>query len=258
MRALAVTSPLSRGLAVHAAQARLAGRNRYTTDYLHGTVDSVFGQETGRGCRRAKYWLGYPTKDQTPVYGDTLDALLSGARRLPALYAFRRAARLDAAANPSTLGSRAVDALWPHRGLTESPAGSNRCLFSDWYGVTGPWCAMAATWAYVHAGSKAFQRGSRYAFVPFVVHDAHAGANGLAVTPDPKRGDLVCFDWDRDGTHDHVGLFLAWTDKSRGRFQTLEGNTSPDDHGSQSNGGGLFLRVRSLGAAGVVFVRVGR
>jgi hypothetical protein len=98
---------------------------------------------------------------------------------------------------------------------------------------------MAVTRAYVDAGSKAFARGQRYAYVPYIVHDARAGANGLAITHDPKPGDVVCYDWDGDGVADHTGLFDHWNGGND--FVAVEGNTAL---GNDSNGGQVMERTR--------------
>jgi len=105
----------------------------------------------------------------------------------------------------------------------------------------------------VKAGSKAFVKGQRYAYVPYIVNDARAGTNGLHVTRDPKPGDVVCFDWD-GGVADHVGLFQEWASVSKDAFRTVEGNTS---QGNDSNGGEVMERNRTV-AQVEAFVRVGR
>jgi peptidoglycan hydrolase-like protein with peptidoglycan-binding domain len=56
-------------------------------------------------------------------------------------------------------------------------------------------------------------------------------------------GDVVFFDWQGDRVADHVGLVEQVGD---GVVTTIEGNTSRDERGSQSNGGGVFRRVRPL------------
>jgi hypothetical protein len=140
-------------------------------------------------------------------------------------------------------------------GVKESPPDSNQCKYTAWYNMVGPWCAMFCTWSDQLGGSptKSFVRGSKYAYVPYIVNDARLGTNGLSVTSDPLPGDLVCFDWDRDGEFDHVGLFEKWTDKSAGTFQAIEGNTSTSNN---SNGGEVMRRSRNKNSQGTVFVKV--
>jgi hypothetical protein len=137
-------------------------------------------------------------------------------------------------------------------GVKESPPDTNKVKYCTWYGMTGPWCAMFTTWCYETSGdSPAFVQGSRYSYVPYIVSDARAGKNGLTTTDDPEPGDLVCYDWQFDGTYDHVGLFENWSSPST--FNAIEGNTSINN---DSNGGEVMRRSRTRSAQGTVFVRV--
>jgi hypothetical protein len=86
--------------------------------------------------------------------------------------------------------------------------------------------------------------------VPYIVSDARAGKYGLTTTSSPIPGDLVCYDWQRDGIYDHVGLFEEGDAAS---WRAIEGNTSTS---SNSNGGQVMRRSRSRNDATVVFVRV--
>jgi hypothetical protein len=160
-----------------------------------------------------------------------------------------------AAAAPETARQRALDGASRWIGYVEGP--DNDSVFGSWYGANHqPYCAMAITyWYEVEAGgSNSFTRGSRYAYVPYIVSDAAKLSYGLSVTSSPVPGDLVCFDWQGDGTFDHVGLFSAWTANTV--FETVEANTSPDSQGSQSNGGGVYRRSRDTRDQTTVFVRV--
>jgi hypothetical protein len=138
-------------------------------------------------------------------------------------------------------------------GTKESPPNSNQCKYTEWYNMIGPWCAMFCTWSDQLSGvpTNSFKKGSKYAYVPYIVSDARMGYNGLSVTSDPKPGDLVCFDWDWDGEYDHIGLFEKWT--SGVSFQAIEGNTSSSNN---SNGGEVMRRTRNKTYQGTVFVRV--
>jgi hypothetical protein len=116
-----------------------------------------------------------------------------------------------------------------------------------------PWCAIFTTFCYDSLGeSPSFVKGRNYAYVPYIVGDARAARNGLVVTSSPIPGDLVCYDWDFNGEHDHVGLFEKWLDNS-GNFSTIEGNTGYADY---SNGGQVMRCTRNVRSQGTVFVRV--
>ena len=248
---LGMASPHTKGKRVTVAQRRLNGQNVFKRDFLEGPVDGEFGELTGRACRRAKFWLGYPDKELKATYGSTLDAYLTGKARLTPEMKKRKAAREKKAAQ-TPLREKALAEAHRYVGVKESPAGSNKVRFSDWYGIRGPWCAMFVTWCYVNgAKSKAFKQHSEYAYVPYIVADARAGRNGLSVTRDPKPGDIVCFDWEGNGVPDHVGIFKSGNGSS---FTTIEGNTAV---GNDSNGGEVMERSRSA-SGHPVFVRVGR
>jgi len=156
-------------------------------------------------------------------------------------------------AQPGTAAQARLSAAIAEIGTKESPPNSNQCPYSQWYGMIGPWCAMFCTWA-DQTGERptaSFKRGSKYAYVPYVVQDARMGYNGLSITSEPKPGDLVCFDWDWNGEFDHIGLFEKWV--SADTFSAIEGNTSNSDN---SNGGEVMRRNRSRWSQDTVFVRV--
>ena len=62
-------------------------------------------------------------------------------------------------------------------------------------------------------------------------------ARGRLFDPDP--GDLVLFDFEGQGEPHHVAMVRS------GNLDTLEGNTSSGQGGSQADGGGVFLRHRN-------------
>jgi hypothetical protein len=152
-----------------------------------------------------------------------------------------------------TLRVMALDNAIRELGTKENPPNSNHTKYGSWYGVDyQPWCAIFVTWCFEQAGnSPSFVKGSRYAYVPYVVGDAREGRNGLKTTDDPIPGDLVCYDWNWNGEHDHIGIFEYW--ETSGNFSAIEGNTSYSDN---SNGGEVMRRSRSKGGQGTVFVRV--
>src|SRR5262245_41704280 len=210
MKTLQITSPPMTGPDVRRAQQHLQ-KNVFNQDFLQGAVDGVFGPESGRACRRAKYWLGYLAKDQTPTYGDFLNTFLTIKSRLPANQLKLRQTRLkQAAAIP--LREKAFKRAEADLGMKEKPANSNHCPISDAWGIQGPWCAMAVSTWYLGAGSKAFVMHRDWAYVPYLLAAAVDGGRGVALTRSPKHGDIVCFDWEQNGVADHVGLFDAWVD----------------------------------------------
>ena len=252
MKNYRLTSPPMRGSEVKTIQSRLAGHNHFKENYKPGKLDGIFGESTAVASYRAKYALGYPRKDLTRTYGPTLDRYLTGKAKLPDAFVQRRRERKKAAA-ATPIGVKALNRAKTKIGVRESPAGTNRCEFSVWYGVIGPWCAMFATWCFDGVGSQVFARGRRFSYVPNIIAAARAGGQGLYVTNAPKPGDLVCYDWDRNGLYDHVGIFEKWV--GGGSWSAIEGNTGQS---SYSNGGQVMRATRNRGMANVVFIRVVR
>lgn len=217
-------------------------------------TDGDYGPITAHHVKKAKYALGYPRRQINENAGQRLYDFLTGAKNLPALYALRAKRRAKRIAKTETMAERAFANLERKIGTKENPPDSNRCWASIWYGLIGPWCAMCVTWAYVLAGSKAFLRAVRYAYVPYILADAIALRNGLSITHEPKKGDPCLFDWNNDKLPDHVELFEKWIDRAKGIFQTVGGNTGPENF---SNGGEVLRNTRYMSDL-QAFVRVSK
>jgi cell wall-associated NlpC family hydrolase len=110
--------------------------------------------------------------------------------------------------------------------------------FGDWFGFNYvPYCAMFCSKMMHDAGVPI--RGDwpkGWASVPNMLK--HYTATN-EITHYPQAGDLVIFDWQRDGKPDHVGFFIK--DLGNGTFETIEGNTSD---GNPSNGGCVERKTR--------------
>jgi hypothetical protein len=137
-------------------------------------------------------------------------------------------------------------------GVTESPPGSNRGpQVTPWQRHTArgatyldgsPWCG---TFQENMAAAFGVATSPRWASVWMIGQDARAGVNGFrGWTLDPRvvlTMDLcVLF-----GASTHVAG-VDHIDVAKGLVYTIEGNTSGGPGGSQSNGGGVFARVRSI------------
>lgn len=245
MKTLTLTSPPMRGPEVTHAQKRLNAFGAWA-----GAEDGVFGETTARACSQAKYMLGYAEKDIRPTYGALLESYLSG-RRKPSMLMRRRAEKRKAAKSP---GRKALDYGMQFIGVKENPPHSNRTVFSEWYGIIGPWCMMFVTYLFVMgADSKWFKRGSRWAYCPYVMADAKNARNGLIEIPWIKvqQGDIALFSFKRDGVAAHVGIVATPIDVN-GNFKCLEGNTSYTDN---ANGGEVMMRQRNR-ADVICFARV--
>ena len=112
---------------------------------------------------------------------------------------------------------------------------------SPYFGRSGvPYCAMFVSWVLSQAGM--IPPGGVFAYCPTGLNNARR----LGRVHDKRSaapGDIVFFDWNKDGLADHVGIVTA----NKGSYiETIEGNTSSGRRGSQSNGGGVYRRARAL------------
>ena len=91
---------------------------------------------------------------------------------------------------------------------------------SSYFGTNGvPYCAMFVSWCFSEAGANAV--GLPGAYCPTMLA-AGKRADRAVSCAEARYGDLVYFDWEGDGTSDHVGLVEA----NYGSYlQTIEGNT---------------------------------
>jgi hypothetical protein len=246
MRTLLLTSPEMTGPDVTAVQRRLGV-----------AADGVYGEKTAAAVKAWRWRTGFPRA--LPGIGPDGQRILLGLDPLPADYRARAAER--AAVKPP-MQERAVSVMehWARLGLVEQPAGSNRVPrlgelanslnLPAWYGRMGwPWCAFSAFLsAHAVGGATAklgFAGKFNVLYCPAILDAARKGLHGMQVVPttSAKRGDLAIFNFD-GGAVDHIGrIRLA---PSGGMVATVEGNTSSGDGGSQNNGGGVYIRSRSL------------
>ena len=236
-RPLRLTSPWLKGPPVRDAQYLMAGHSRFKglATYKDGKLDGVYGPTTAAATKRTKFWLGYPLAACDHVFGQTLYEYLreNHWRELPKDYQRRRAERIAAAVQ--TPGQAAFEEATKHLGYKESPPGTNRQMFGEWYRMNGePWCAIFDSYCFAHSGYDRF----RYSYVPSIWQDARAGRNGLRVVWTPMRGDLVLYDWQGEQLA-HVAFYDRRIDL--GSFRDLGGNTGPAD---LANGGEVLRQTR--------------
>lgn len=133
-------------------------------------------------------------------------------------------------------------------GYAETPANSNKTKYGKWFGFDGvAWCGMFVSWCYAQAGSPLPPIGFPKGFAGCQTAVAFFKQKKMVVG-DPKPGDIVFFDWNRDGRYDHTGIYVR--ELSESQFETIEGNTALNN---QSNGGQVMRRTRDY--ANVLFVR---
>ncbi len=152
-----------------------------------------------------------------------------------------------------TIGEKALAKAIAELGVKDSPPNSNRGPRVDQYlaavglgGQAQPWCAAFVTWCYREAGRTL--SGWNRAYCPAWVQTARAnggkGSHGIRqiAKADVRPGDVCLFDWQDDGTSDHVGI-VEKAPGSGSTFTAIEGNTSTSDN---SNGGEVMRRNRNV------------
>lgn len=117
-------------------------------------------------------------------------------------------------------------------GYTESPKNSNKTKYGKWYGMDGqPWCMMAVQYWHNQINAKLpYKTASCSAFLNWYIRNKPE-----QVSKEPKKGYIVIYPWG------HTGIVVK--DNKNGTITAIEGNTSAGNSGSQSNGGGVYLRV---------------
>lgn len=125
---------------------------------------------------------------------------------------------------------------------------------AEYVGYVGfPWCAAFVMCGLRKAGYQVEEIPNR-AGVGFV--ETYAREKGYLVDR-PLRGDVFAMRIDADDWPDHMGFVervlslgpLGWI------IRTVEGNTSPDEGGSQDDGGGVYRRIRHFSRGRVKFIR---
>lgn len=122
-------------------------------------------------------------------------------------------------------------------GTTEFPTGSNQTKYGAWYGWNGvSWCMIFVQWCFAQAGRPLpYKTASCSALLRW--YREHQPDR---VVSRPRAGDIVIYRFGHTGIIESISEFAA---------AAIEGNTSPGETGSQSNGGGVFRRVRPQSAA---------
>lgn len=101
--------------------------------------------------------------------------------------------------------------------------------YNKWYyggNVNSPklhWCVVFVAWVLEQCGLRSLLcEGTKTAFVPYVVN--YAKKHGLWVAGKLQPGDLIIFDWNGDGSGDHIGIVEKVN--ADGSYVTIEGNTN--------------------------------
>jgi hypothetical protein len=131
-----------------------------------------------------------------------------------------------------------------HLGYVEGKGKNN--IFGEWYGANhSPWCAAFVSWAVAAAGHPTLLQGAQ---TQRGFNSCGAGIKFFKAkgawypTVEARVGDLAFFDWDHDGSQDHVGI-VTDVDLKGKKLKCIEGNTSNKSH---SNGGVVQEQWRNM------------
>jgi hypothetical protein len=143
-----------------------------------------------------------------------------------------------------TYGAKALRIALSQVGTKEDPPGSNtgrRCASTSRRRTLA---APAGRGAPASSTGRIFKRGRCSRTGLRRCRNCSAGtrtANGWCSPTRSGPGDAVIYDWQRDGTPDHIGLFRRWMTPAHTDFEAVEGNTAV---GNNSNGGEVMVRLR--------------
>ncbi len=250
-RNLALTSPLMSGPDVGVVQHEL------------GIVeDNQYGPITAGAVKHWKFEFGFASAQVNTDFTTGEQPYLLKPLPPGPLMKLRAKSRAKAIAKAQTVAANAVDIEkgWVALGFREMPADSNKVPamvpkaraagLSAWFQAMGwPWCAFAGALGAKLAGDTTaskdgFAGGFNVLYCPAWLAEAHSHRHGLREINrnDVRKGDVILFDWDKDGIADHFGRYVG---PSVMGLMTVEGNTSYGDAGSQSNGGCMAQRNRA-------------
>ena len=276
---LQLASPYKHGAAVKRAQQRLSAAG-----YYGGKIDSIYGPVTAAATKHAKWALGYADRNVDARYDQGLDDFLTKVSKPTLLMTQRAKQRTKRLAQGAGVGERAATRMvgWAKLQWKEQPSSSNvvpplqdlakRLGLANYYVSMGfAWCAFAVFTSALAEGSRAAKAGLlegkfNALYTPEIRTTAAACRFWLKQVSlsQIKCGTILEFDFGgANGKEvDHVGYALGAPGEAvevngtlhkpkKSEVVTVEGNTSYDDNGSQSNGGCVAVKVRPLSVVAV-------
>lgn len=251
-RGLDLSTPHPKGDDVHVLQGQINKQFKHLKVDRRIAEDGEFGPATLSAARQVGLAMGVAgkarkklrkgrvtEKTQRLIRGRKKTARERAATKARSKYRKKLRKRYDVSG-----GKKALAWAKSKIGVTESPAGSNwGPEIGAWIrftGYTGPvyWCGCFAAYATVKIGGAKIPSVIRLGYDGYIRSDAASHQNGLVQVgfSEARAGDIVVYTYPHIEVVDHV---------SGSTIHTVGGNTSPGNSGSQSNGGGVFSRVRS-------------
>ena len=124
-------------------------------------------------------------------------------------------------------------------GVKEYPANTNRVKYTAEYGIVTAWCVIFIWWLFKHCdASSLFYDGKKCCSCSQLM--SWAKNKGQWVKANYKVGDLLLYDWNKNGSPQHIGLCVGVDGNN---IVAIEGNTAL---GNDSNGGEVMTRRRNI------------
>lgn len=269
-RTLALASPYTRGADVKAVQRALGVE-----------ADGVYGPITAYAAGNWKWQAGFPggvgfltITHQRHLLGQLKPTVKMQRRARLRRLRKRLTSPWVTKQTTQTTAERAVGIVegWADEGTVEVPAFSNKVpkLIRLALGAKVPagianmgyaWCAFCVFLALLLAGNKTAVEGLvkwrfNALYCPEIWALAQAGKYGMRVVPasEARRGDAAIYGFG-GSLPKHIEFVREKVVVPR-PFKAAGGNTSPDNRGSQDNGGGVYKRERYLDDV-IGFIRFG-
>lgn len=264
-RSLHLSTPLADGPDVRALQESLqAALADHKIDWLPLSVDGRLGTQTLHAARFFSWVIGLGKRHRKLLKKGTISESTQRLLRNPEqrsnaerLRAKRRQGKLEKIRKRQSEGpAAAVAYARSFVGTTESPYGSNSgpshtnskgqrggVTFWEAYWGLGPcyWCLCFASYCAKAIGGAKISGNCCYSVEIERMARAHEGGWVAVPQREARPGDIALFCFDGSGVSDHGELVAE-----HGVREDIGGNTSSDDSGSQSNGGGVFSKRRDL------------
>ena len=140
-------------------------------------------------------------------------------------------------------------------GYAESPSGSNRTKYGQWYGMDGvAWCAIFVSWCFWHSGNPLprVTTAKGYAYVPEIVRYGQESGTWHSGLRDVAPGDILVWKFATGPNRpNHTSICGEKGLLPDGRVHSLDGNSNS---GGSRTGGMVAELYRRTGAYGYVRV----
>jgi hypothetical protein len=271
-RPLRLTTPLTDGDDVRALQSALfLAMRHHEIDWLPLHIEGEFGPQTLHAARFLSWVLGLGGRHRKQIKKGNLtkatQRLLRNPEqrsRLERLREKRRQPRLKKIRKAQSEGpAAAVAYARSFIATTEAPAGSNTgptvrnvkgqpggVSFWEAYWGLGAcyWCLCFASYCAKAIGGARIAGNCTYSVAIEGYARNHENGWVQVAISSARPGDIAIYKFDGPSSpSDHGELVVE-----NGVAEDVGGNTSSDDSGSQSNGGGVFAKHRDLSQCSMV------